>query len=194
MARSAGDLAVKAGGADDKAAPEPRPAAAVAAATSSDKSQKPEKRQIKLPEAAADASSSSQKIHGDDAGGTTQLMSREESENYIALMRTNVANLAREFQVLNQAAQVKFNSYMEAATALKDAEQLGLVAYLVQLERTREHDLKVAETGAVFDAERVKNCNDRAMHRHNQILKRSGDASDAEDTSASKKSKRNTRP
>jgi hypothetical protein len=63
-------------------------------------------------------------------------MSREENENHIALMRTNVVNLAKEFQVLNQAAQAKFNSYMEAATALKDAEQMGLVAYLLQLERT----------------------------------------------------------
>ncbi len=40
-------------------------------------------------------------------------MSREENEDQIALVRTKVANLASEFQVLNQAAQVKFNSYME---------------------------------------------------------------------------------
>ncbi len=93
------------------------------------------------------------KIMGDDTGGTAQRMSREEHDNHIARIRTNVANLASGFQVLNQAAQVKFNSYMEAMTALKDAEKMGLVAFLLRLKRTREHDIEDAEAENAFDAD-----------------------------------------
>jgi hypothetical protein len=82
---------------------------------------------------------------------------------------------------------------MEAATALKDAEKMGLVEYLVQLERTRKHDLEDAETEKVFDAERREICDARVMSRHSQNLRRSGDASDAEVPSASKKAKPHSR-
>ena len=177
-----------------KAAPEPGPAAAVAATTSSDKPQNNKKTKLLFEPAAAEAPSSSKKIHGDDAGGTTQLMNREESENHIALMQTNVVNLAKEFQDLNQAAQAKFNSYMEAATALKDAEQMGLAGYLLQLKHTREHDVEVAETGAVSYAKMRDGCDAEVMRRHNENMKRTGDDSAEEVPSALKKSKRNTRP
>ncbi len=56
-----------------------------------------------------------------------------------------MANLASEFQDLHQAAQVKYNSYMEAVTALKDVETTGLVAYLLQLKRTSDHDIEDAK-------------------------------------------------
>jgi hypothetical protein len=152
--------------------------AAVAATTSSDEPQKNKTTKLPEPAAAEALPSSSKKVHGDDAGGTTtQLMSREASENHIALMRTNVVNLAKEFQDLNQAAQAKFKSYMEAATALKDAEQMGLAAYLLQLKHTREHDVEVAKTGAVSDAKMRDGCDAEVMRRHAQNMKRT--ASDA---------------
>jgi hypothetical protein len=64
---------------------------------------------------------------------------------------------------------------------------------LHKLSSTREHDVEVAETGAVSDAKMRDGCDAKVMRRHNENMKLKRNASDAgEDevpSAASKKSK-----
>jgi hypothetical protein len=56
---------------------------------------------------------------------------------------------------------------MEAATALKDAETMGLVAYLQRLKRTREEKEDSEVDYAALVETMTKTCNAEMMRRHN---------------------------